>query len=81
MLYLSTSKDIKFKSKSWIDMFGTRSAKAIGSSVNNALRSSHDALLSYGSAVSASFVSVWLVIAWWLGTEQHRLSSKNEIVQ
>ena len=35
LLYVRTSGDIKFKAKSWIDMFGTRGAKAVGSVVNN----------------------------------------------
>lgn len=34
-LYLPTSKDSRYKAKAWIDMFGLRMSKGLGSSVNN----------------------------------------------
>lgn len=63
MLYVRTSEDIKFKAKSWIDMFGTRGAKATGSIVNNTFRHSLDILLTQGSLVSSFFVAVWITAA------------------
>lgn len=36
MLYQPTSSAVKFKSKSWIDIFGARGSKAAGSIVTNA---------------------------------------------
>jgi AAA family ATP:ADP antiporter len=34
ILYIPTTKDVKFKAKSWIDMFGGRAAKSVGSMIN-----------------------------------------------
>ena len=48
MLYQPTSTGIKFKSKSWIDIFGQRGAKAAGSVVTNALSDSVRSLVLYG---------------------------------
>lgn len=38
MLYFATSDTIKFKSKSWSDVFGARCAKAFGSVITDSLR-------------------------------------------
>ncbi len=38
MMYIPTSKDAKFKSKGWIDTFGSRFAKAGGAQVTNAFK-------------------------------------------
>lgn len=38
MLYFATSDTIKFKSKSWSDVFGSRGAKAAGSLITDGLR-------------------------------------------
>ena len=34
-LYIPTSKESRYKAKAWIDMFGLRTSKGIGSSINN----------------------------------------------
>lgn len=34
VLYIPTSRNIKFKSKAWIDMFGMRFSKGVGSAIN-----------------------------------------------
>jgi len=34
-LYLPTSKESRYKAKAWIDMFGLRMSKGLGSSINN----------------------------------------------
>lgn len=80
MLYLQTSKDIKFKAKSWIDMFGTRAAKAVGSVCNNVAKGSVDSLLMYGSITSWSFVGVWIYFAQTLGVSYYQLLARGEIV-
>src|SRR6056297_2266135 len=50
MLYQPTNTAVKFKSKSWIDIFGQRGAKAAGSVVTNALSDSVRSLVFYGGA-------------------------------
>lgn len=81
MLYLRTSSDIKFKAKSWIDIFGTRGAKASGAFISNALRGSLEMLLSYGSLGSAVFVGVWLAAATRLGHMHKEFEQQNRFVE
>ena len=35
LLYMPTSEAVKFKAKAWIDVFGARCAKALGSYITN----------------------------------------------
>eukprot|EP00966_Prymnesium_polylepis_P280133 6472008-Prymnesium_polylepis.1 len=67
MLYVVTSDAIKFKAKSWIDVFGGHAAKAAGSVINNALKFSSAALLVHGSAVSLAFSLALAGVSSWLG--------------
>ncbi len=60
ILYQATSSAIKFKCKSWIDTFGQRSAKALGSLITNACASDIVDLNNYGYLVGA-FMSGALV--------------------
>ncbi|KAL7528403.1 hypothetical protein ACHAXR_002430 [Thalassiosira sp. AJA248-18] len=61
MLYQPTSSNVKYKAKSWIDIFGARGSKALGSVVTNAFSTSAVELIDKGSLVGmcvASFL-IW----------------------
>ena len=61
MLYQPTAPNVKYKAKSWIDIFGARGSKALGSVVTNAFSSSATELIDKGSIVGmcvASFL-IW----------------------
>ena len=62
ILYQATSTSVKFKCKSWIDTFGQRSAKALGSLITNACASDIVDLNNYGYAVGTvmSAALVWI---------------------
>ncbi len=64
ILYIPTVKNIKFKSKAWIDSFGRTISKGSGASVNLLAQSggSH-AVLATGCSVSLVVVVVWTFIA------------------
>lgn len=80
MLYQPTSTGIKFKSKSWIDIFGQRGAKAAGSVVTNALSDSVRSLVLYGGLVSV-FISAFLVwVAAWMGTRFEEYTQSGFVV-
>jgi len=79
MLYIPTSPDVKFKVKSWIDMFGSRSAKALGAVVVNPLKGSLDTLLHTGTLISFVWVFVWLFTAVFVGKEWNILTLENDI--
>lgn len=52
MLYLPTSDAIKFKAKGWIDVFGSRCAKGVGSFVTLSTRGDRRRLAMYGGVAS-----------------------------
>jgi AAA family ATP:ADP antiporter len=76
ILYIPTSRDIRVKAKSWIDAFGTRSAKATGAVINNMFRDSVSALLAYGSLFSLAFTGIWIVAAAHVGRTFNRMTGE-----
>lgn len=85
-LYIPTTKEVKFKSKSWIDAFGAKFAKAIGSEYNELLKT----LVCSGSTVTALFqvnvgffvmvYSCWASAAYLLGRRYERSVARNEVI-
>eukprot|EP01084_Bolivina_argentea_P110451 197218_1 len=69
MLYQPTSNSVKFKSKSWIDIFGARSSKALGSLVTNSFADSVSALMHFGGLVSFLICSFLVYVALLMGTK------------
>ncbi len=60
MLYQPTSGAVRYKAKSWIDIFGARGSKALGSVVTNAFSDSAENLVANGSLVGMA-VSIFLI--------------------
>lgn len=60
MLYQPTSGAVRYKAKSWIDIFGARGSKALGSVVTNAFSDSSVNLVANGSIVGIA-VSCFLI--------------------
>ncbi|MFA5074491.1 MAG: Npt1/Npt2 family nucleotide transporter [Candidatus Babeliales bacterium] len=81
MMYIPTSKDVKFKAKSWIDMFGGRFGKAAGSGINNIFQDSITLLMFYGTIVALGLVSVWIVAAILVGAKFNYLVKNNKIIE
>lgn len=50
LLYMPTSEAIKFKAKAWIDVFGARCAKALGSYITNLGNILADSLIPLSTA-------------------------------
>lgn len=71
-LYIPTTKDTKYKSQAWIEMFGSRGSKAGGSLINN-FRGKYIAQLgvldgavkfiAISSFISLGLVGIWFFIA------------------
>ena len=61
MLYQPTSSAVRYKAKSWIDIFGARGSKALGSVVTNAFSDSATTLVQNGSLVGMAVASflIW----------------------
>jgi AAA family ATP:ADP antiporter len=60
LLYQPTSSAVRYKAKSWIDIFGARGSKALGSVVTNAFSDSATTLVANGSFVGMA-VSTFLI--------------------
>jgi len=80
-LYIPTLTEIKFKSKSWIDAFGSKLAKASGSSFNLvAGRISPVLFLPLYSIFFAIIVGAWVVSSFLLGKRFDKAVSSNEVI-
>jgi len=76
-LYVVTSTDVKYKVKSWIDMFGQRMAKAVGAfMISLPFLRGLDALMSGGTLISMVFAVLWMGAAYKTGQQYERLKKK-----
>jgi len=80
IMYIPTSDEIKFKSKGWIDMFGSRTAKQAGSLVTNHFKQNLTDLMFFGSLISVGLSAVWIVAAIYVGTVNRKLVNTKKIV-
>jgi AAA family ATP:ADP antiporter len=80
MMYIPTSQDVRFKAKGWIDQFGSRSSKGLGSGISDVFKSSVSDLLLYSTVISLGLIGVWAIAAAYVGSKFNSLTEKNEIV-
>lgn len=81
MMYIPTSKDAKFKSKGWIDTFGSRFAKSGGAQVTNAFKHSPNDLMLYGSFFGFGLIGAWLMAALYVGRKNTELIKEGKIIK
>lgn len=81
VLYIPTSKDVKFKAKGWIDAFGNRTTKLLGATVTNPLSKSITLLLSYGTVASLAIIACWIPVAIFVGNKFEKLQKENKIIE
>jgi ATP:ADP antiporter, AAA family len=80
-LYIPTVKEIKFKSRSWIDAFGSKIARTGGSIFNVvAARLGTDLLVPAHSFFFAGIIGVWFVVALLLGRRFEKAINANEVI-
>lgn len=80
-LYLPTVKEIKFKSKSWIDAFGSKFAKTSGSMFNVfASKMGTAYMLPVYSFFFAVIVGLWFIVAFLLGRRFDKAITNNEVI-
>lgn len=80
ILYIPTSRDVKFKAKSWIDIFGNRFTKGLGSGVN-ALFPVMSTLVIFGSLISLGLIGFWIAVAVYVGRKNHALVVEGKIIE
>jgi len=80
-LYLPTIKEIKFKSKSWIDAFGSKFAKTAGSMFNVfASKMGAGYMLPTYSFFFAVVICLWFSVAFLLGRRFEQVIVNNEVI-
>ncbi len=80
-LYIPTTTEIRFKTKSWIDSFGTKFAKALGSIYNKVM-------LFIPNTISdqiqigffCSIILLWTTLAYFVGKRWQKAIDKKEII-
>jgi AAA family ATP:ADP antiporter len=82
IMYLPTSKDIKFKAKGWIDGFGGRSAKAVPVPSNQRLIwwSHGEPYILRLHVISLGIVGFWILVALYVGRTNKKLSDSGQIL-
>lgn len=81
MMYIPTSKDVKFKSKGFIDIFGSRLSKLGGAQINDTFKHSMHNLMIYGTAFSLGLTGIWILAALYVGYKNSQLIEENKIVE
>ncbi len=80
-LYIPTIKDLKFKSKSWIDTFGSKLAKSTGSAFNILVASVEASIyIPLLACFFTSVLSLWFATAFLLGKRYERAITHNEVI-
>jgi len=80
-LYIPTLKEIQFKSKSWIDAYGTKLAKLNGSVFNDIATYMGPALrMPLHSFFFAFIIGIWFVAAFFLGKRFDKAIEQNEVI-
>lgn len=81
VLYIPTTKAIKFKAKAWTDAFGGRISKGVGSAINKLLQRLSPAVeLFSGLFLSLGLIGGWLIVVFFLSkTLQKTITNKTVI--
>lgn len=74
MLYIPTTRAVKYKAKAWIDMFGLRSAKMGGSVVNKSL----GVVSKLTAGISLGIVVFWIVLSRFVGLYHSKVVKKGD---
>ena len=80
-LYIPTVKDLKFKTKSWIDAFGSKFSKNFGTSFNILTqRLGAGCLVPASAAFFSVIIGLWAVSGFLLGKKYDSVLANNEVI-
>ncbi len=88
-LYIPTTKDTKYKAQAWIEMFGSRGSKAMGSIINlfrGFLKSSMGAqagvalFITLSTGVSFGLIGVWFLVAIYAARVYNKAIAEDKVV-
>jgi len=88
-LYIPTTTDVRFKAQAWIETFGSRASKEVGSIFNmllKPLQTTFGALagrshyLTLSGAIGFPLLALWLMVALYLGRKFRRALEEERVV-
>jgi len=88
-LYIPTSKDTRYKAQAWIEVFGNRGSKTVGSSVNalklplsNCYGPATGLFMYLGLASVASFglLGLWILVAFYVSAKYDKAIKEDTVV-
>ncbi len=80
LLYIPTSDAIKFKAKAWVDVFGSRLAKAAGSLLTSLAAGNAATLRSTAEIPCLVLSAIIIFLAWSIGRDFEGLIASNTVV-
>lgn len=81
ILYIPTTKDIKFKSKSWVDSFGRTLSKGSGSLYNGISSGMiYSSLIKLNSSIIIGLSLIWGGITYFIGKRYSDAIKKNKVI-
>jgi len=78
--YIPTSKASKYKAQSWIEMFASRSSKAVGSGINIFGGRLPMFYIFLSTTVSLGLIGVWIFVAIFVAKTYNKAVKENRIV-
>ena len=88
-LYIPTSEDTRYKAQAWIEVFGSRGSKTIGSMINNlklpltnylGATTGLTVFLSIASLTSFSLLALWIFIAFFVPAQYNKAIKDDTLV-
>ena len=88
-LYIPTTRETRYKSQAWIEMFGSRGSKAAGSGINTLrapLKAQYgpivgvNAFLTMSTLISGGLILVWLFAALFIANTYNKAIKENSVV-
>jgi len=80
MLYVQTTRDMKYKAKSWSDMYGNSGMKSIASIINGCFNAEGRPNAPLTSSIATVWVMVWLGIVQWIGKKHKSLMEDGKVI-
>lgn len=79
VLYIPTTKEVRFKTKSWVDAFGAKFARGVGSGYSLIIGQAHK---THSSCMMfcLSILLTWMVTAYYLGQRYEKAIKNNEVI-
>jgi len=80
MLYVQTTRDMKYKAKSWSDMYGNSGMKSLASIINAYFNAKSHANIPLTSGITTGWVILWLTIVQWVGNKHKSLLESGKVI-